>query len=134
MITFLPHLSYTRSAQCLDTKTLGKQRLEAKQIIDILEGKHSRWRNHPAVKMWRHNLPALKLYSNAIIAEWTKRGYNNTLYVYLPHEMVEAMNPPWLGLSRLHNSHRSNLLRKNPEHYEQFGWNIPNNYPYYWPA
>jgi hypothetical protein len=41
--------------------------------------------------------------------------------------------PPWLGCDEFHSSHRSNLLRKLPEHYSQFGWSEPNDLPYVWP-
>jgi hypothetical protein len=54
MQTFLPSTSFIQSAKCLDYKRLGKQRVEAKTIINILEGKttSNAWRNHPATKMW----------------------------------------------------------------------------------
>ena len=42
MQTFLPHPEFDESAACLDYKRLGKQRLEAKTIIDILDGKAKR--------------------------------------------------------------------------------------------
>ena len=34
----------------------------------------------------------------------------------------------------MHASHRSNLLRKDPEHYMQFGWTEPPDLPYVWPV
>jgi hypothetical protein len=42
--------------------------------------------------------------------------------------------PPWLGDEAFHASHRSNLLRKNPEWYGQFGWTEPDDLPYVWPV
>ena len=53
MQTFLPYPDFQKTAQCLDNKRLGKQRVEARQIISTLEGKSNGWRNHPAVKMWK---------------------------------------------------------------------------------
>lgn len=35
MQTFLPYPEFIKSAQCLDNKRLGKQRVEAKQILEI---------------------------------------------------------------------------------------------------
>ena len=35
---------------------------------------------------------------------------------------------------RLHRSHQSNLLRKEPAYYRQFGWNVPEDLPYFWPV
>jgi len=42
--------------------------------------------------------------------------------------------PWWLGRGDFHGSHRSNLLRKYPEHYAKFGWEEPDNLPYVWPT
>lgn len=41
--------------------------------------------------------------------------------------------PPWLGHHGYHLSHRSNLLRKNPAWYAQYGWGIRQDHPYLWP-
>ena len=38
MQTFLPYKSFTKSAQVLDYKRLGKQRVEAMQIFNALTG------------------------------------------------------------------------------------------------
>ena len=37
MQTFLPYEDFTKTAQCLDYKRLGKQRVEAYQILRILK-------------------------------------------------------------------------------------------------
>jgi len=49
--TFLPYTDFIKSAKCLDYKRLGKQRVEAKQILNILLGETTKagWTNHPAV-------------------------------------------------------------------------------------
>ena len=54
MQTFLPYTDFIKSAKCLDYKRLGKQRVEAKQILNILLGETTKagWTNHPAVLMW----------------------------------------------------------------------------------
>jgi hypothetical protein len=41
--------------------------------------------------------------------------------------------PSWLGDERVHSSHRSNLLRKRPEHYGLLGWTEGPDMPYHWP-
>ena len=55
MQTFLPDKSFVNSSRILDYRRLGKQRVEARQIYNILIGntKSNAWRNHPAVLMWR---------------------------------------------------------------------------------
>jgi hypothetical protein len=131
MQTFLPYPSFERSARCLDWRRLGKQRLEARQILRALQHGSGGWFNHPAVRMWLGFEPALVSYGNVMIIEWSQRGYHNTM------ELLTVMGleqPPWLGMEKLHASHRSNLLRKDPEWYAQFGWLEGPELPYYWPV
>jgi len=117
----------------LDTKRLGKQRVEAFQILKALADSSYGWQNHPAVKMWRGYEEALKLYLSYAILVWESKGYNNNMN--LPDVQVDKIVlPPWFGNKNLHESHRSNLLRKDPEWYGQFNWNVPNDLPYWWPT
>ena len=53
MQTFMPYEDFRKTFECLDYRRLGKQRIEAFQILRCLEGLTSGWKNHPAVKMWR---------------------------------------------------------------------------------
>lgn len=134
MQTFLPYSSFTDSVACLDMKRLGKQRVEALQLINALTIPDYGWRNHPACVMWENHIEALALYHNICIEEWVSRGYNNTMVRYaIPDEAFITM-PSWLGNEEFHASHRSNLLRKDPVWYGQFGWDEPNNLPYIWPT
>jgi hypothetical protein len=148
MQTFLPYPSFRESARCLDTKRLGKQRVEAKQILIALGygvGEHegnpeSRWRHHPAVRMWRGHEFYLADYSLAICAEWASRGYRDTLreqfhmvWTRVGSRQIQEV-PAWIGDSAFHASHRSNLLRKFPDHYSRFGWSEPSDLEYVWPV
>lgn len=148
MQTFLPLADFQQSAAVLDNKRLGKQRVECKQILLCLgvkigahEPGRSSWRNHPAVKMWRGYEMQLAVYSALICREWRLRGFRDRLH----DEFITAMRklepsehplcyPKWFGLQALHASHRSNLLRKDPAHYSQFGWKEKDDLPYIWPT
>ena len=160
MQTFLPYPSFRESARCLDTKRLGKQRVECKQILVALGanvGDHrgnlmSRWRNHPAVKMWRGHEHSLAEYAEVMCIVWKQRGFKDTLRdqfsetalrIYVYAELAKkkwgskwspASAPNWLGCEAFHASHRSNLLRKDATHYGQFGWSETANLPYWWPT
>ena len=133
MQTFLPYYNFTTSATCLDYRRLGKQRVEAMQLYNILVGKakSKAWSHHPAALMWKGSENALAHYFNCIRHEWIRRGYCNNM----PELIIqgEISMPSWLGNEDFHKSHRSNLMRKFPEHYSQFKWNVPNNLPYIWP-
>jgi hypothetical protein len=129
--TWLPYPDFRRSAACLDPKRLGKQRVEAYQILRTLRGISKGWRNHPAVKMWRGYEPALAAYMNACIDEWVRRGYRNAM---LKERVSRYRLPPWFGDPAVHASHRANLLRKAPEFYGRYGWTEDPAAPYVWPA
>lgn len=143
MQTFLPLPTYMESARVLDRQRLGKQRVEVKQLLlalGIPVGDHapreSSWGNHPAARMWKGYEGSLAVYGLAVCQEWIDRGYRDTL---LPQfaKVTKGRNilpPPWLGLPEFHASHRSNLLRKLPEHYGKFGWSEPDDLPYVWPT
>jgi len=135
MQTFLPYADFIKSAKCLDYKRLGKQRVEAKQLIDLLEGKtDNNWKNHPAYKMWEGYTSALILYYNAIVNEWISRGYNNSMPIIYqcPEELLELEYPPWFGRDDFHDAHKSNLLRKDKEFYGKYNWDVPDDLPYLW--
>ena len=83
MQTFLPYKSFEKTAECLDYRRLGKQRVEALQIFNALTGvptksgkSYTGWLNHPAVIMWKGYEEALLLYKNKMIEERILRGYN----------------------------------------------------------
>lgn len=139
MQTFLPFADFQKSALVLDYKRLGKQRVEAMQLLDVLLERPTKtgkirtgWRNHPAAKMWHGYTEALKQYHNIVIGEWIERGYKNNMQL----EIIEGdvVMPPWLGDEAFHASHRSNLLRKDLEFYSQWGWTEPDDLEYIWPT
>lgn len=138
MQTFLPYPDFAQSAKVLDYRRLGKQRVEAKQLLLALFYGGS-WANHPAARMWfRHEL-ALAEYGSAMCHEWKSRGYQDNCLSFFTDFLgsnagVSTIYPSWLGDIGFHRSHRSNLLRKLPEHYRQFGWTEPPTLPYVWPT
>jgi hypothetical protein len=133
MQTFLPYADFRKSAECLDYRRLGKQRVEAKQLIDLLEGiTDNNWKNHPAYRMWYGYVDALKDYYNVIVEEWVSRGYKNNMPLYdIPRGSGYEL-PDWFGKKDFHDAHKSNLLRKDYEYYKQFGWDVPLDLKYIW--
>lgn len=146
----------------LDDKRLGKQRLEAAQIIKILEvydetGNFSGgYSKHPALQMWKGHTDALKAYFNLCVLAWIKRGFKNTYDLYpvdheryrivpgdfdgttttFDEEFDEYCFPKWFGFPPLILSHRAALLRKNPTHYASFDDDLTAPYyhrGYLWP-
>lgn len=124
-----------RSAQDLDNKRLGKQRVEAFQILKANLGLTQGWRNHPAAIMWRGYEGSLCEYTLAVCDEWTGRGYQDSIKAQviqimgnLPKESFAT--PWWLGIPEFHESHQSNLRRKNPIYYV---YTVEDDRSYVWP-
>lgn len=88
------------------------------------------WRSHPCTQMWKGYEQALAQYQRVMILEWLSRGYNNTMLI---PKVSAYLLPSWASDERLYASHRSNLLRKDPEHYGQFGWTESPDLPYFYP-
>jgi len=138
MQIFLPYSDFTKSLRTLDTKRLGKQRVETYQIISAITSRpkldgspYKGWLNHPCTIMWKNHIPALKYYLNCAITEWILRGYNNTMnFENVIKE--EIVIPSFIGNERFHSSHRANLLKKEPEFYTKYGWTENPEDPYVW--
>jgi hypothetical protein len=142
--TFLPFPDFKESARCLDRERLGKQRVECLQILNSLL-RNGGWSSHPAVLMWRHYEDALIAYGLEICDQFQRRGYKDSTFDKIhsfwhdyPDQIPEQQDvkmPPWLGDERLHKSHRSNLIRKAPYHYQYcMKWTEPPDLPYFWPG
>lgn len=145
MQTFVPYSDMDLCAQVLDDKRLGKQRSESLIILATIEKKKTLppdtkigWKNHPAVLMWEGHEDYLVLYSISITMEWIKRGYkDSTLPKFFGMwDNIEGVPKPpkWWGDERVHQSHRSKLVQKNPEHYAKLFHSDPKNLEYFWPS
>lgn len=136
MQTFVPYPDFYESARVLDYRRLGKQRVETLQILNSLTGlgKYG-WKNHPATKMWLGHENGLIAYGIAMCETWVDMGYKDTCLQKIASlgDADPSDLPSWWGDDRVHSSHRSNLLRKFPEHYAQFGWSDDPASPYVWP-
>jgi len=140
MQTFLPYEDFYKSLKCLDNKRLGKQRLEARQIITVLERSQANennniaWRHHPAVKMWENSIPALCLYYNISLQLWAERGFQNIKLTPIPISPIGICSPHWLGYDKFHSSHRAALLHKYYNWYSRFNWEEQPKLDYFWPT
>ena len=149
MQTFLPYPSFAASAAALDDRRLGKQRVEALQVLRALTRTRYGWQRHPAVLMWRGHEEALAAYGLAVCDEWVRRGHADTCAGTIGVDLAAAgfgpprteaeiraagLLPPWFGDERLHRSHRSALVRKDPEHYRPLFPDADPEVPYHWPV
>lgn len=139
MITPLPFSSFAQSAACLSDRHLGRARHDTAELIKINQHELAVWPGRLTIPslIWEGYTPMLARYLNLLIDEWEERGYVSTVIhrVNIPRMVV---NPWWLldtpVAEQLTASHRSNLLRQDPQHYGQFGWEESHDLPYYWPT
>lgn len=150
--TFLPFPSFTRSARVLDGARLNKQRLEVTWILKALNGAKG-YSRHPATRMWAGHEFALISYGLHVHDELTRRkvpdreDLEGLMCDFAPFSRVDGLRltprqlkekgwlPWWFGWRRFHQSHRSNLFRKDPNHYMNFHdyEGVGPDLPYIWP-
>jgi hypothetical protein len=139
MQTFLPYANFQRTAEVLDYRRLGKQRVEVFQLLRAINGETKGWVNHPAARMWRGYEPVLAMYGCMICNEWKRRGYTDNMtmriaeYFKVFGKPSDSETPSWLGDPDFHRSHQSNLVRKLPEHYGPLFPDVPDDLEYVWP-
>lgn len=129
---FMPYPDFYLSTHCLDSSRLGNQIYrECKTLIN--DG----WKNHPAYTIWKDYKYALCNY--ALVGLFVLVSERNKYYPKWIDYFIEKQQgfkdtglPSIFGYKPYHDSHKSNLLRKNPEYYSQFNWKVPNNLPYVW--
>ena len=150
MQTFTPYADFERSLRTLDQKRLGKQRVEVIQIVRALTVPGYAWSSHPAVLMWKGYEEALGRYGLTSCQVWTELGFGDTCAATIAADLraigiseirtqeelaaADAL-PSWLFDETLQLSHRSALLRKDPEHYGRlFDPETPRDLDYVWPV
>lgn len=149
MQTFLPLPDFAASAATLDDRRLGKQRVEALQVLRALTRVTYGWKRHPAVRMWAGHAEGVAAYGLAVCDEWVARGRADTCAATIGTDLAAAglpaprsqtelaaahRLPDWLGDERLHRSHRAALVRKDPEHYGPLFPDADPELPYFWPV
>ena len=142
MQTYLPYPDFQQSAAALDTTMLGKQRVEALQILRSLVIPGYGRQSHPAIRMWMGYVPALTMYGLAMADEWIARGNPDNTRDSIKEFAPQAAHPgyadkipmpPWLGDPDFHLSHRSRLLQKNPKFYADAFAGTPKGLESLWP-
>jgi hypothetical protein len=147
--TFLPYPDFAASAAVLDDRRLGKQRVEAMQVLRAVTRMTYGWQRHPAVRMWSAHPEAVAAYGLAMCDEWVGRGRADTCADAIVDDLAEAgqaparsqgelarlhLLPAWLGDQRLHRSHQAALVRKDPDRYRRLFPNVDPTTPYFWPG
>lgn len=153
-----PQRAIVETFDMLDQSRLGKQRVEAYQILLAFEEhtkksptKYTHWLSSPAVRMWEGHLPALTVYGAINCMRWRKLGHDDTLLgqfqlrrrVYLANDPDAVVWPWWFGHPAMVRTHQAKLYYKmSPRWVEAYSeGNIgksmaglpPMKLPYLWP-
>lgn len=137
MNSFLPWPDYNRSAQSLDRRRLGKQRVEVLQMLKAINGETKGWVNHPCTIMWEDYPGALVLYGVAVCDQWTSLGFDDTCkdQILQYSDSATSSYPWWFGDDYLHQTHRAMLFYKDSIAYASFDGTFPKNiFDYWWPT
>jgi hypothetical protein len=149
MQTFVPFSDFEASARALDAKRLGKQRVEVIQIVRALTVPGYAWKSHPAVLMWKGYEEALGRYGLTMCEVWLELGFGDTCAATIAADLAsfgipqlrtqpelaaaDAL-PPWLFDPAVQQSHRSALLRKDPDFYQLKFPDVDPDLEYVWPV
>jgi hypothetical protein len=130
MQIFRPYIDWHMSAQVLDDRRLGKQRVETKQVMmailrkmGLIKDEKRGWLNHPIVLMYynggRPYFKDLGGYFNACIEEWRRRGMRSQISLSdIEHLILRAGSAEGHPLTHVHEvEYRRVLILKEPEHY-----------------
>jgi len=130
MQVFRPYIDWRMSARVLDNRRLGKQRVEAKQVMNailrrmglIRDGRRG-WLNHPITLMYyndgRPYFRDLIGYFNACVEEWRLRRMRSSISLsdieHLIQGVISAEGHPLTPTHEI--EYRRILILKEPEHY-----------------
>lgn len=128
--TFILTNSPKECAKLLDYKRLGKQRVEAYQIVNIIIGEQKGFSNHPIAHVWKDHVESLKYYTNCMIDEWINRGYKNTMVKYDLPDYTEDQLPWWYKNKQLQYCNMASLARKDPKFYSGV-FTFPSEYEHH---
>jgi len=147
MQTFIPYDCFYKSAESLDQKRLGKQRVECLQLLNSIRASKTNtpyrgWKNHPCRKMWYtgpefDHSNALVNYGIAVCEVWRARGYKDTCLEKISAHRDKSLHediPYWFGREDIHLSHKSKLIQKHPDYYRPQWPDVIDTLEYLWPV
>jgi hypothetical protein len=148
MQVLLPYPNLRLSSHVLHRDDLSRQQSHALEILMRLagRGRSSGRRFFAPVMLWEGHEPALLRYAEGVWRERCSRGIEVTDPSPASPAAEDAYGlpagwrsdparvPDWVGLEKLHASHRALLLARRPAWYAQFAWIEPAVRSAWWPA
>ncbi|MCS7094410.1 MAG: pyrimidine dimer DNA glycosylase [Thaumarchaeota archaeon] len=130
MQIFRPYVDWRRSADVLDDRRLGKQRVECMQVLNVILRKlgwindgRKGWLNHPIGLLYYNSgkpyVRDIVGFFNACVQEWVNRGFRNSIDLSdISHLLARVEGTEGTPITRIHElEYRRVLLVKDPAHY-----------------
>jgi len=148
IIVWLPYPNLRLSAHVLDSQNLGSQVGQCLRILTMIAGHREGGRDkfHRTTLSWWHFPEALALYTEYAMIELSSRGHSSSLPSPRHPEGLKLYDfpkswgtdspvmPDWIGIERIHASHRAALLRRDRAWYSQFAWHETPVLNLQWPG
>ena len=142
MNTLLTSPSFFVAAARLSNRDLHIQLVDCLKVGRALLGRErSEWVKHPSVLMWYGSEQAFYYYTLIMHHDWMIRSgkREHLAYMKFAQEFNIAMSDgwqttPWLKDSRLHQSHKSALIQRDPAFYGPVWPDTPKDLPMFWPT
>lgn len=138
MQIFVPYPNVVRSIMVLDDKRLRNQRNEALVQLKSLLGEYASggWINHPSTQAYKHSLLFLSYYGALCALVCQCRGIKSKhgdpspfmeRAAKLEEDGHKFKTPAWWGDTRIHDSHKANLVRKDIYYRDLWPDVVPTN-------
>ena len=147
-IVWMPYPNMRLSAHVLSAALLGRQTAACVRILRLIAGHRDNRTDlyNIGTVAWSSHPEALVLYLDYCVSELNLRGQNRGIpsprsrvgvkLYQIPAEWSQndPAVPEWLGVERIHASHRAALLAKDPGWFAQFAWSEPRVRALAWPG
>lgn len=139
MMIWLPFENFEECARSMDSRTLTIQRFDAWRLLHMLQhGVPAGMGQNATLRMWRDYPTWVAAYGMAICLEWEKTSDRPSELTQLFRDYLDVIDvtedyPRWLGDSMLHMSHRSNMIKLDPDRYMKLWPGVIEGMPLMWP-
>lgn len=115
------------TAKILDKRRLNKQIIECDQILNVLYGKSTSWKNHPAILQYKNDIEWIKRYTMCLMSYREGDMQNAIKYSYHANLYI----PKWHS-NEYYVQMKRRLYTKDPNYYKDFEKFGTSDVNWYW--
>lgn len=117
------------TAKALDKKRLNKQIIEARQVMQAINGELKAWEKHPVVRMYEDNASVLWLRGYLKVLEMYRDGRRFLLGFF--DKLIHSIRPEF-HTREYYDQMKRRLYTKDPQHYAQWASLGTSEVNWYW--